>query len=149
MLKIKLARFGKKGQPHYRVVITEARIKRDGKYVVSIGHYAPTQTPKILQIDLDVYKSWLAKGAQPTETVAGLVKRIESGTPFPEKKARLSRKAQAKLATQKADAQAAAEAADQAKLTEDTAKETPTEVAEETVAEDAPSDESSSEATAA
>lgn len=113
MLKIKLARFGKRHQPHYRIVVNEARDKRDGSYVAAIGQYAPTQTPKILEVNLEEYKNWIAKGAQPTETVEALVKRFESGNPFPEKKASLSKKAKAKLAAE-AEAKAAAEAAPEA-----------------------------------
>jgi len=109
MLKIKLARFGKRKQPHYRIVINEARDKRDGSYVVSIGTYAPTQVPKILQVDMEAYKAWLVKGAQPTETVAALIARFETGTPFPPKKPQLSKKAKAKLvAAKELDEQAAA-----------------------------------------
>lgn len=109
MLKIKLARFGKRKQPHYRIVVNEARDKRDGQYVAQVGTYAPTQNPKILEVDMEAYKNWLTRGAQPTETVAALITRIESGTPFPPKKARLSKKAKAKLAAEKEAAQAAAE----------------------------------------
>lgn len=98
MLKIKLARFGKKNQPHYRVVVNEARDKRDGSYVESIGHYAPTQTPKILEIDLEKFDAWVAKGAQPTDTVKQLAEKLRSGNPFPEKPAKLSKKAKAKQA---------------------------------------------------
>lgn len=96
MLKIKLARFGKKKQPFYRIVINEARDKRDGKYVEAIGRYAPTLSPKILEVNLEAYQAWLKKGAQPTDTVASLVKRFESGNPFPEKAKSLSKKAIAK-----------------------------------------------------
>jgi len=99
MLKIKLARFGKKKQPHYRIVVNEARDKRDGKYVEAIGHYAPTMTPKILDVDMVKYADWLKKGAQPTETVLALVTRLQSGTPFPARKPTLSKKAKAKLAS--------------------------------------------------
>lgn len=107
MLKIKLARFGKKRQPHYRIVVNEARDKRDGSYVAAIGHYGPTQQPKILTLDLEAYKDWIKKGAQPTETVAALATRFESGNPFPARPAQPSKKAKAKAA---AAAQAAAEA---------------------------------------
>lgn len=100
MLKIKLARFGKKHQAHYRIVVNEARDKRDGKYVALLGHYSPI-APKKLQIDTKAYEEWLAKGAQPTETVAALFKRFQSGNPFPVKKAGLSKKAKAKLAAAK------------------------------------------------
>ena len=101
MLKIKLARFGKKNQPHFRIIINEARSKRDGQYVALLVHYAPTATPKILELDLKAYEEWIKKGAQPTDTVASLAKRVESGNPFPEKKKRPSKKAVAKAAAQK------------------------------------------------
>jgi small subunit ribosomal protein S16 len=97
MLKIKLARFGKRNQAHYRIVVNEARDRRDGKYVALVGHYSPSYQPKVLEIDLKAYEEWIAKGAQPTDTVAALYKRFKSGKPFPEKKARLSKKAKAKL----------------------------------------------------
>lgn len=100
MLKIKLARFGKKNQAHYRIVVNEARDKRDGKYVALLGHYSPI-APKKLQIDVKAYEEWLTKGARPTETVAALFKRFQSGNPFPVKKAGLSKKAKAKLAAAK------------------------------------------------
>lgn len=100
MLKIKLARFGKKHQAHYRIVVNEARDKRDGKYVALLGHYSPI-APKKLQIDVKAYEEWLTKGARPTETVAALFKRFQSGNPFPVKKAGLSKKAKAKLAAAK------------------------------------------------
>lgn len=96
MLKIKLARFGKTKQPHYRIVVNEARDKRDGKYVANLGFYAPAQAQKELKIDLEAYKDWIKKGAQPTDTIKDLVARFESGKPFPAKKSQLSKKALAK-----------------------------------------------------
>lgn len=92
MLKIKLARFGKRKQPHYRVVINEARDKRDGSYVEMIGYYGPTQKPKLLEIDIKKYDAWVAKGAQPTETVAFLYEVVKSGKGFPAKKSKPSKK---------------------------------------------------------
>ena len=125
MLKIKLARFGKRNQPEYRIVVNEAKDKRDGAYTALLGHYAPTQTPKILAVNLPEYKAWLVKGAKPTDTVAALVKRFESGKPFPPKKKQLSEKAKAKLNKPKEEAPApAAEAAVEA---EATPEETPAE----------------------
>jgi small subunit ribosomal protein S16 len=118
MLKIKLARFGKKNQPHYRIVVNEARDKRDGSYVALLGQYVPAQQPKVLEIDMDAYNEWIKKGAQPTETVAALAKRYESGNPFPEKKAKLSKKAQAKLAEE-------AKKAEEEKAAEETKEEAP------------------------
>jgi small subunit ribosomal protein S16 len=101
MLKVKLARFGKRNQPHYRIVVNEARDKRDGSYVALIGHYAPTQTPKLLDVNIEEYDKWISQGAQPTDTVAALVERFKSGEPFPAKKKELSKKAKAKLTEEK------------------------------------------------
>jgi len=134
MLKIKLARFGKRNQPHYRIVVNEARTKRDGKYKALLGHYAPTQTPKVLEINMELYKEWLAKGAQPTDTVAHLVARFESGTSFPEKKPTLSKKARAKLALAAEEKATAATQAAEAKAAPK--EETPVE--EKATAEEAP-----------
>lgn len=105
MLKIKLARFGKTHQPHYRIVINEAKDKRDGKYVESIGTYAPTQTPKILELDIAAYDAWVVKGAQPTETVAALAERVRGNKPFV-KKAKISKKAKARAAAPAAEPEA-------------------------------------------
>lgn len=118
MLKIKLARFGKKNQPHYRIVVNEARDKRDGSYVAALGHYAPAQTPKQLVIDVQAYKEWIGKGAQPTPTVAQLFARYESGNPFPEKPKKPSKKAQEK-AKEAAKAQAETAEAAKAPVTEE------------------------------
>lgn len=133
MLKIKLARFGKKGQPHFRIVLNEARSKRDGQYVALLGHYAPTATPKILELDLVAYGEWIKKGAQPTPTVAALAKRVESGTPFPEKAKRPSKKARAKAAAAKEAAEAPVEAE-----VEPTAEVAAEEATETPVTEEAP-----------
>lgn len=155
MLKIKLARFGKRNQPHYRIVVTEQRSKRDGQYHEAMGIYAPTQEPKVLQIDMDLYKAWVKKGAQPTDTVAGLVKRYESGNPFPEKKAKPSKKSLAKAAAEKEakEAEKAAPAeekpAESEAPAEETKEEAPAEeaTAEETATEEAtPKEETSEEA---
>jgi small subunit ribosomal protein S16 len=107
MLKIKLARYGKRHQPEYRIVVNEAKDKRDGKYVALLGQYAPTRNPKILKLDLKAYEEWMKKGAQPTDTVASLAKRAASATPFPKKKPKLSKKAQEKAKTALAEKTAA------------------------------------------
>lgn len=136
MLKIKLARFGKRKQPHYRIVVNEARDKRDGKYTALLGHYAPTQQPKMLEINVEEFEAWIKKGAQPTDTVASLFKRYKSGNPFPPKKPKLSRKAKAKL-------EAAAEAEKAEKEAKETAKNAPAEKvpAVETPVEEKPAEE--------
>ena len=75
MLKIKLTRFGKKHQPSYRIVISEARSKRDGKYIESLGFYNPLSKQKKVKINKEKYQEWLNKGAQPTDTVRRLVEK--------------------------------------------------------------------------
>lgn len=76
MVKIKLTRTGKTHQPSYRIVAVEARSKRDGAYIEKIGHYNPVT--KKLVVDTTLYDSWIKKGAQPTQTVAHLVRRARS-----------------------------------------------------------------------
>ena len=77
MLKIKLSRTGKKGQPHYRIVVAEARSKRDGKVTDNIGMYNPNVKPKTITVDHKKYNLWLKKGAQPTDTVRSLVAKAK------------------------------------------------------------------------
>lgn len=72
MLKIKLTRIGKKGQPQYRVVAAEARSKRDSAFVDYLGYYNPLVKPAEFDLDRAKYDAWLAKGAQPTDTVRRL-----------------------------------------------------------------------------
>lgn len=103
MLKIKLTRLGKKAEPRYRIVVNECRDKRDGQYVAQLGIYQPAETPKRLELDLAAYAEWLKKGAQPTETVAFLAQVAKDGKGFPEGKAKLSKKAKAKLAAKEAE----------------------------------------------
>ena len=76
MLKIKLTRLGKKKQPQYRIIVTEARSKRDGKYVDLLGTYNPMVQPKEIKLNTKAYEEWVKKGAQPTETVASLYKQV-------------------------------------------------------------------------
>ncbi len=74
MLKIKLSRTGKKGYASYRIVVNEARTKRDGKYLELLGHYDPNTKPKTIKLDKKRLNHWLSKGAQPTQTVRRLIK---------------------------------------------------------------------------
>lgn len=71
MLKLKLSRFGKKREPHYRIVVAEAKSKREGWYNDQVGYYNPIS--KELKIDEVKVKMWMEKGAQPTETVSYLL----------------------------------------------------------------------------
>lgn len=64
--KIKLARYGKKGDPTYRIVIIDESSKRQGKYVVQLGFYNPSAQKDKLVVDKALVASWIKKGAQPT-----------------------------------------------------------------------------------
>ena len=75
MLKIKLMRTGKKNQPTYRFVISEAKSRRDGKCVEIIGNFQPLMNPPLITLDKQRYDYWLKQGAQPTDTVRSLYKR--------------------------------------------------------------------------
>ena len=72
--KIKLMRLGKKRAPYYRIVVADARTKRDGRAIEEIGLYQPKQEPSLIKVDSDRAQYWLGVGAQPTEAVAVLLK---------------------------------------------------------------------------
>ena len=73
-VKIRLRRIGYKKHPIYRVVVADSRTARDGKVIDEIGSYDPNQEPSMFKVDEEAAKKWLANGAQPTETVAKLLK---------------------------------------------------------------------------
>ena len=74
MVKIRLRRMGAHKAPFYRVVVADQRRSRDGKCIEEIGTYNPLTNPATINIDAEAAKKWLANGAQPTETVAKLLK---------------------------------------------------------------------------
>ncbi len=74
MVKIRLKRLGAKKAPFYRVVVSESRNARNGKSIANIGYYNPMTDPAEIKIDVDAAKDWIAKGAQPSETVKRLLK---------------------------------------------------------------------------
>ncbi len=78
MLRIRLTRTGKKGQPSYRIVVTEITAKRDGRIVERIGHYNPLTDPAKYLIQEDRALYWLSVGAQPTDAVERLL--VKQGT---------------------------------------------------------------------
>jgi|UniRef100_A0A7V3RE75 small subunit ribosomal protein S16 len=73
MVKIKLTRMGKRGQPFYRVIVVESSKARDGAYIESLGYYDPMRKPFATKIDDERALYWLEHGAQPTETVRALL----------------------------------------------------------------------------
>ena len=72
-VKIRLMRVGKKKQPSYRVVVTDGRSPRDGRFIEVLGQYAPRAEPSVVTIDSDRALHWLRVGAQPTEQVGKLL----------------------------------------------------------------------------
>jgi small subunit ribosomal protein S16 len=72
--KIKLTRVGKMREPHYRVVVADARTKREGRSIETIGEYHPKNDPSVIRIDADRAAYWLGVGAQPTEAVTAILK---------------------------------------------------------------------------
>ncbi len=75
MLKIKLTRIGKKGQPQYRIIVAEAKSPRDTKYIDRLGYYNPLGQEYTFNLDRQKYDAWLKKGAQPTSTIRALANK--------------------------------------------------------------------------
>ena len=74
-VKIRLTRIGAKKAPFYRIVVADSRYPRDGRFIEEIGYYDPTKEPSVVSVDGEKAKSWIANGAQPTETVKTLLKK--------------------------------------------------------------------------
>ena len=75
MLKIRLRRVGQIHAPYYRVIVADSRSPRNGKFIEEIGTYNPCVEPSEIKIDAEKAKQWISNGAQPTESVAKLLKR--------------------------------------------------------------------------
>ena len=75
MVKIRLRRMGAKKAPYYRVVVADARSPRDGRCIEEIGTYNPLTNPATITIDVEKAQTWIKNGAQPTDTVRGLLKK--------------------------------------------------------------------------
>ena len=74
-VKIRLARHGAKKRPYYRIVVADSRCPRAGKFIAEVGRYNPCTEPAMVQFDLEKVDQWIKNGAQPTDTVASLLKR--------------------------------------------------------------------------
>lgn len=74
-VKIRLRRMGAKKAPFYRIVVAGSRYPRDGRFIEELGYYDPTKEPSVLKVDDEKAKSWIANGAQPTDTVKALLKK--------------------------------------------------------------------------
>ena len=73
-VKIRLARHGAKKAPYYRVIVADARAKRDGRFIEEVGRYNPCADPAFIKLDLEKIDGWIERGAQPTEPVDRLLK---------------------------------------------------------------------------
>ena len=78
MVKIRLRRVGAKNAPFYRVVVADSHFARDGRFIEEIGTYDPLTEPATIKIDMERAKYWISNGAQPTDTVRGLLKKAEA-----------------------------------------------------------------------
>ena len=76
-VKIRLRRMGAKKAPFYRVIVADERSPRDGKFIDQIGYYNPLTNPAEIKIDAEKATAWIAKGAQPTDTVRALLKKAD------------------------------------------------------------------------
>ena len=75
MVKIRLRRMGAKKAPYYRIVVADARSPRDGRCIEEIGTYNPLTEPATITVDVEQAQTWIKNGAQPTDTVRGLLKK--------------------------------------------------------------------------
>lgn len=96
-VKIRLRRMGAKGQPSYRVVVTDSRNARDGRFIETIGFYNPRRSPADIRFDEDRALGWLRQGAEPSDTARSLLKKgglwskfTEGGAIPPEKRQALA-----------------------------------------------------------
>ena len=78
MVKIRLRRVGAKKAPFYRIVVADSRSPRDGRFIEELGTYNPAAASEKLNVDLERVQYWIANGAQPTDTVRGLIKKVEA-----------------------------------------------------------------------
>ncbi|MCZ2822023.1 30S ribosomal protein S16 [Modestobacter sp. VKM Ac-2977] len=118
--KIKLMRLGKMRAPYYRIVVADARTKRDGRSIETIGKYHPKEDPSFIEVDAERAAYWLGVGAQPTEAVAAILRvtgdwQKFKGEPAP---------APMKVAAPKADKKAIYEEAARAAMNEPSADAT-------------------------
>jgi small subunit ribosomal protein S16 len=83
VLMIRLARFGKKKHPFYRMVVTEKTRPRNGRFVEIVGTYDPQKKPALVEMDSERVQYWLSKGAQPSDTVRSLIRKPKPASTQP------------------------------------------------------------------
>lgn len=74
-VKIRMARYGAKKQPHFRIVVADSRAPRDGKHLEIVGTYDPRKAEQKVTWNSERIKYWLSQGAQPSETIQSLMKQ--------------------------------------------------------------------------
>ena len=78
MVKIRLRRVGAKKAPFYRIVVANSRAPRDGRFIEELGTYNPAADGEKLKVNMERVQYWVSNGAQPTDTVRGLIKKVEA-----------------------------------------------------------------------
>ena len=78
-VRIRLARYGSKRRPYYRIVAANSEAPRDGRFLEQVGTYNPCVDPAKIEVKLDRYEHWTNNGAKPSDTVASLVRRFKRG----------------------------------------------------------------------
>ena len=73
-VRIRLRRVGSRKNPIWRIVVADQRSPRDGRTIETIGHYNPQTDPSVIELDAERARLWLERGAQPSNTVAGLLR---------------------------------------------------------------------------
>ena len=84
MLAIRMRRAGSKNRPFYRIVVTEAKSAREGRFVEVLGHYDPRTKPETVRIDRERIAHWIKAGANPSDTVRTLLDRMPAEAPTAE-----------------------------------------------------------------
>ena len=116
-VRIRLLRMGKIRNPQYRIVVADARTKRDGRAIEQIGVYHPKEEPSRIEVDSERVQHWLSVGAQPSEAVQAILSKTGDwqkfkGLPAPAEPLKVAPQQADRRATYEAEAQAAAGVAD-------------------------------------
>lgn len=154
MLRIRLQRMGRKKAPSYRLIVSERSKDPYAGGIEILGHYNPVAQPKILELKEDRIKEWLAKGAQPSNTVHNLLVKAGVISEKKQKSVKISKKRQAKIdaaneekEAKKKEAEEAAKAEAEAKAAEAAAAKEAAAAAEaEATTEETPAEEAAPEA---
>ena len=77
-MKLRLTRMGCKKRPFYRIVAMDSANRRDGRALEFLGHYNPMVEPAEIKVDMDKVRAWIERGAQPTDTVKALLKKVRA-----------------------------------------------------------------------